>query len=104
MFNLVLDDPCTAVDFELDGRTLAVGTTRGKVVVYDMRNTTACVKNFQVGLFRVNYHDNNLHMCPIEGGKNILYCCVCQQITGTIRYILISRTSWYVTVHTYFFF
>ena len=48
VFNLLLESPCSAVDFDLDGRTLAVGTTRGKVVVYDMRNTTASIKNFQV--------------------------------------------------------
>lgn len=38
--NLVLEQPCTTVDFDVDGKTVAVGTSRGKVFVYDLRNTS----------------------------------------------------------------
>lgn len=40
VFNLVIEQPCTAVDFDVDGTIVAVGTSRGKVVVYDLRNTS----------------------------------------------------------------
>jgi len=38
--NLVLEQPCTTVDFDVDGTTVAVGTSRGKVFIYDLRNTS----------------------------------------------------------------
>ena len=37
VFTLALDQPCTCLDFEMDGTTVAVGTSRGKVNVYDLR-------------------------------------------------------------------
>jgi len=47
VFNLVLEQPCTAVDFDMDGTTVAVGTSRGRVVVYDLRNTSHYSKSLQ---------------------------------------------------------
>lgn len=45
--NLVLEQPCTAVDFDVDGTTVAIGTSRGKVFIYDLRNTTTAWRSFQ---------------------------------------------------------
>ena len=32
-----MESPLTAVDFDVDGVTMAAGTSRGKVLVYDLR-------------------------------------------------------------------
>jgi len=40
------EQPLTCVDFDQDGVTLAVGTSRGKLLVYDLRNSKAPVESF----------------------------------------------------------
>jgi hypothetical protein len=53
VFNLQLEFPCTCVDFDTDGTTVAVGTSRGKILVYDLRNTARPSKTFQAHTGRV---------------------------------------------------
>jgi hypothetical protein len=48
VLNVTLERPCTALDFELDGVMVAVGTTNGRVLVYDVRNIKAPLHDFQV--------------------------------------------------------
>ena len=41
------DNPLTAVDFDMDGVSMAVGTSRGKILVYDLRKPKSPMKTFQ---------------------------------------------------------
>ena len=45
LMTIKVDQPLTAVDFENDGVNLAVGTSRGRLVVYDLRNTKEPVQS-----------------------------------------------------------
>ncbi len=54
VLNVTLERPCTALDFELDGVMVAVGTTNGRVLVYDVRNIKAPLHDFQVTSYHLN--------------------------------------------------
>jgi hypothetical protein len=53
VLNVTLERPCTALDFELDGVMVAVGTTNGRVLVYDVRNIKAPLHDFQVNVLAI---------------------------------------------------
>ncbi|XP_007907243.2 protein NEDD1 [Callorhinchus milii] len=42
--NIYVESPLTAIDFMTDGATLAVGTIRGKIYIYDLRLATSPLK------------------------------------------------------------
>ena len=63
MCNLVLEQPCTTVDFDVDGTTVAVGTSRGKVFIYDLRLVT-----FYLGLSEHTEGEEEL-WCLVKGGN-----------------------------------
>jgi len=46
IMSIQCDNPLTAADFEMDGTKMAVGTSRGRVLVYDLRSPKAPMKSF----------------------------------------------------------
>jgi len=46
IMSIQCENPLTAADFDLDGVSMAVGTSRGKVLVYDLRSPKTPIKTF----------------------------------------------------------
>ena len=74
--SLTLESPLTAVDFDMDGVTMAVGTSRGKLLVYDLRfgtivgccqTTTNLVTPTQVPDHRASLHRSAQDFRPQPG-------------------------------------
>jgi len=46
IMSIQCENPLTAADFDIDGVSMAVGTSRGKVLVYDLRSPKTPIKTF----------------------------------------------------------
>jgi hypothetical protein len=71
VLNVTLERPCTALDFELDGVMVAVGTTNGRVLVYDVRNIKAPLHDFQVSSLASKY--TVLQIWDVYPGSNFFH-------------------------------
>ena len=56
---VTLESPLTAIDIMCDGATLAVGSTRGKVYIYDLRQAMEPVRTFTA-------HKSSIHCLKFQ--------------------------------------
>lgn len=54
VLSLSLESPLTAVDFDIDGVTMAAGTSRGKVLIYDLRSPKSALMSLAA-------HNSSVH-------------------------------------------
>ncbi|XP_059510735.1 protein NEDD1 isoform X3 [Stegostoma tigrinum] len=70
--SISVEAPLTAIDFMTDGATLAVGSIRGKIYVYDLRVTTSPLKIVSAhkkSIRCLKFQNGSLQFKP-NGGKN----------------------------------
>lgn len=76
-----VESPLTAVDFTPDGAGLVVGSTQGRIYMYDLRNLSAPVKTTtahktSVTCIRFQHSNTRLKVC-LQCAAYKLYVCIC---------------------------
>lgn len=64
--SIAVESPLTSIDVKSDGVTVAVGSTRGKVFVYDLRKATAPINVF-------NAHRASVQRLKFEHRSTVAY-------------------------------